>query len=91
LLIVLFFFSFLHLQGYFRVGKALLMMKRVEEAYVELYKGMKQDPDNQELRKVFDEVRVELAQSSDGDPRSKVENKVIKMYFEVNEKEMETE
>ena len=73
-------------KGYFRLGKALIAMNRIDEAYQEFYKGLKFDPQNTELKKILEETFRDVQFNTESDPRAKIENKIIKLYFEVIKK-----
>lgn len=64
------------------MGKALFQVKDPSGAYMALYRGLKEDPNSEEIKGVLSKVRSELPLQSDRDSRHIVERNIMKLYFE---------
>jgi hypothetical protein len=48
------------MQGYFRLGKALLSSGEADNAYMNFLRGLKHEPKNEELKKILKETKLDL-------------------------------
>jgi len=68
-------------KGYFRKGKALLSKEEFNQAYNEFYRGLKIDPNSEELQRVLNQTKLELG-PGEIDPRAILDKQLLELHFQ---------